>query len=166
MNNPASVLSSLERFTAYVDARGIAAEIIDCGSSTLTVAHAAEALSCEPGQILKTLLFHDRQDGYVIAIAAGLSRIDTSRLIQVSGLQTVKLASPAIVIDRLGYPAGGVPPIDLPAGIPVFIDNRAAALDTCYAGAGTTSHLVKIDPRTIVQINGATIAQLTGDGPR
>ena len=67
--------------------------------------------------------------------------------------------------DRLGYPAGGVPLLDLPPDIPVFIDIRAAALDTCYAGAGTTRHLVKLDPQIIVQLNNATISQITEDGP-
>ena len=152
--------ASLERFRVYVLAKGISAEIIDCGSSTLTVADAAAAVGCETGQILKTLLFHDRQEGFVIAIAAGLSRVDTTRLVALTGLKSARLATSAVVLELFGYPAGGVPPIDLPPDIPVFIDTRAAALETCYAGAGTTRHLVKLDPQIIVQLNKATIAQI------
>jgi prolyl-tRNA editing enzyme YbaK/EbsC (Cys-tRNA(Pro) deacylase) len=157
---PPPELASLNRFTAFVEANEIQAEIIDCGSSTLTVAHAAEAVSCHPDQILKTLLFHDGKGQFAIAIAAGLSRIDIASLLKVSGLESAKLASPGLVLEQLGYPAGGVPPFDLPATVPVFIDNRAAALGTCYAGAGTPRHLVRLDPRVIVDLNEAIVADI------
>ncbi len=161
---PAAAQSSLERFAAYVSSRGIAAEIIDCGSSTLTVAQAAEAVGCEPGQVLKTLLFHDGKQGFVAAIAAGFSRIDTVKLLGASSLTSARLASPKIMLERLGYPAGGVPPIDLPADIAVIVDIGAAGLTTCYAGAGSTRHLVILDPRIIIQHNNATIAQIVEAG--
>jgi prolyl-tRNA editing enzyme YbaK/EbsC (Cys-tRNA(Pro) deacylase) len=157
---PPAELASLNRFAGFVEANEILAEIIDCGRSTLTVAYAAEAVSCDPDQILKTLLFHDGRGRFVIAIAAGLSRIDIASLLKVSGLESARLASPGLVLEQLGYPAGGVPPIDLPARVPVFIDCNAAALSTCYAGAGSTRHLVQLDARLIVELNKATIADI------
>jgi prolyl-tRNA editing enzyme YbaK/EbsC (Cys-tRNA(Pro) deacylase) len=152
--------TTLERVATLIRSRRIRAEIIDCGQPTLTVAEAAEAVNSDPSHIIKTLLSHDGKGAFVIAIAAGHSRIDKSKLLGASGLHAAKLASPEVVLEQLGYPAGGVAPIDLPASIPVIVDHAAASLDVCYAGAGSTSHLVRIDPRDIIELNGATVADI------
>jgi prolyl-tRNA editing enzyme YbaK/EbsC (Cys-tRNA(Pro) deacylase) len=155
----------LARFTAFVQRHGLAVDIIDCGSDTLTVSQAASATGASPQHIVKTLLFHDGDQGRVIAIASGLSRVDPDRLSAASGLGRVRLARPQQVLETLGYPAGGVPPLDLPPGIPVIMDSTAAALDLCYAGAGTTRHLARLDPRVIRALNDAAVARITEDSP-
>src|SRR5680860_1447174 len=87
----------LQKFKGFLVLHEMRAEIIDCGTHTLTIAQSAAAIGCSTDHILKTLLFHDGQSGAVIAIASGLSRVDIPKLLRMSGLDTARLAKPAIV---------------------------------------------------------------------
>lgn len=157
----AEAASFLERFERFVQAKGLEVTIIDAGERTMTVTEAAQAVNASPDEILKTLLFHDGAEGFVIAIAAGLARIDAKLLAGHQQLAKLKLAKPDVVLNTLGYPAGGVPPIGLPADIPVVVDTTAAQLDTCYAGAGTDRHLARFQFADILRLTNATVAQIT-----
>ncbi|CAN5770636.1 YbaK/EbsC family protein [soil metagenome] len=151
---------SLERFNKFVRSSGISVQIIYCGAETVSVQQAADAIGCEPREIIKTLLFHNKEGTTVVAIAAGLSRIEVALLSRATGFPSLKLARPDFVFSLLGYPAGGVPPIGLPQHIRVIVDESAAALDYCYGGAGTVKHLARFSVDDIVRLNGATVAPI------
>lgn len=154
----------LARFAAFVERSGIDVTIIDAGSHTQTVGQAAEALGVSDESILKSLLFHDGEGAFVIAIAAGERRIDPGLLAAQQGMSRAKLAKPDIVMQILGYPAGGVPPIGHSSQIPVVVDESAAMLATCYAGAGTLQHLARFDMADIIRLNDATIGPIARAG--
>jgi prolyl-tRNA editing enzyme YbaK/EbsC (Cys-tRNA(Pro) deacylase) len=157
----ADSLDGLPRFERFMAAQQLEFSIIDCGTDTLTVTQAAAAIGCDPAQIIKTLLFHDAGGHGVVAIAAGPARIDAKRLAKVAGTSALRLARPDHVWNLLGYPAGGVPPLDLPEGIPVIVDSIAARLGICYAGAGTTQHLARVAMRDIIRVNSASVQTIT-----
>ena len=154
------LFDSVERFERYVTAAGIDCEIIDTGSHTLTVAQAAGALNVSEEQVIKTLLFHDGNGSFIIAIANGSNRVDSILLAAAAGFGTLKLAKPQMVLDRLGYPAGGVPPLALPRDIPVLIDHAAAALETCVGGAGSIKHLARLRMSDIERLNEARVVSI------
>lgn len=160
----------VQRFQAFAASAGINYELVDASTHTLTVSQAAEALGVDESQVIKTLLFHDSEGQYVIAIANGTNRIDAGLLALEAGLGPLKLAKPRIVTERLGYPAGGVPPIGLPFDIPVFIDYSAAELEWCVGGAGSTTHLARLAMEDIQRVTNATVAAIVSvsamkDGP-
>lgn len=158
---PATAESGVARFESFARAAGISYELFDAGSHTLTVSQAAEALGVDADQVIKTLLFHDAQNRCVIAIANGLNRVDAGSLADATGFGPLKLAKPRIVQEQLGYPAGGVPPIGLPAHIPVVIDAAAAALERCVGGAGSITHLARFSMADILRLTMATVASIT-----
>ncbi|MCC6944315.1 MAG: YbaK/EbsC family protein [Thermomicrobiales bacterium] len=149
------------RFEAFARANGITYDLVDTGTHTLTVSQAADAVGVDEEHVIKTLLFHDGEGGCVIAIANGANRVDAALLAQEAGFDPLKLAKPHVVIERLGYPAGGVPPIGLPPDIPVIVDARAATLEWCVGGAGSITHLARLAMADIVRVNSATIASVT-----
>lgn len=156
--------TGLRRFEEGMRRSGVSCEIIDAGSHTLTVSQAEAALGVDVDQIIKTLLFHDGNGNFVIAIASGLNRIDARLLADQVGFGPLKLAKPAVVLEALGYPAGGVPPLGLPGGIPMVIDTQAAALETCVGGAGSVTHLARFRVADVARLNNARIASITTNG--
>ncbi len=154
-------VTGVERFERFVATSRIDATIIDTGSHTLTVGQAAAALAVSEDKVIKTLLFHDGNGNAVIAITNGANRVDAALLANAAGSGPLKLAKPQMVLDILGYPAGGVPPIALPPDIPVIIDTNAAALETCVAGAGSITHLARIAMADIRRFSEATVAPIT-----
>ena len=143
----------------YIDEYDIQARLIADIGDTPTVPAAAAALGVTPEQIVKTLLFlvqlPDQSDGEpvaVVVISNGESRVDRKPLSAHFGVgrKRIKLAPAAVVLDLLGYPAGGVPPFGHRTSLPVILD--AAILDlksqnrrTIYGGGG--------DDRTMLELS-------------
>lgn len=138
----------------------VRARIIAPGVPMPTVPLAAAAIGVDQDQIIKSLLFQDKHDAVVLAIAAGAGRIDRVQLAEIAQLSKLKLAAPEIVFAKTGYPAGGVAPIGHRIAIPVVMDERVLSFDPVYGGGGSEITLLEISPKTIVDLTGAAIAKI------
>ena len=103
----------------FIDENGIEAQLLREIGDTPTVPAAAAALSVEPDRILKTLLFlaqkpgdRDAPPAPFVVISHGERRVEKRPLADLHGvgIKRIKLAPPDVVLQLLGYPAGGVPP--------------------------------------------------------
>lgn len=148
------------RLLAFLERHPIDVEFLAPGVPMPTVASAAAAIGVPEDAILKTLLFADDTGNHVVAIANGTRRIDAKRLAAASGLARPRAASPVAVEAITGYPAGGVAPIGLEAGIQVIVDTAVAALPVAYAGGGREHLLLRITPADIVRLNRAVVATI------
>lgn len=150
--------SNPHRLQTFLDAHGIRAELLHDVGETPTVADAAAALGVAPERIIKTLLFLVGQPGQpdaapqpVVVISNGESRVEKKLLAAHWGVgrKQVKLAPPAVVLDLLGYPAGGVPPFGHRTTLPVIVDAAVIALaeqgaQTIYGGGGDDRTMLKL----------------------
>lgn len=148
---------------AYVQAHDLPAEIVSPGVNMPTVDAAAAAMGVMPEQIFKSILFLSPAGRCVLVVASGKARVDVRRVEALTGIVHLKLASPAIVLAKTGYPAGGTPPVGHRERIPVVVDTRAAAQSWGYAGGGRVERLVKIRSSDIIRLTGATVADVTLD---
>jgi prolyl-tRNA editing enzyme YbaK/EbsC (Cys-tRNA(Pro) deacylase) len=128
---------------AYLERHAIPARLIRDAGHTPTVPAAAAVLGVAPDQIIKTLLFvldggpaKPDVPAEVVVIGCGERHIDKAALGRHFGLnpKRVKLAHPDLVLERLGYPAGGVPPFGHRTALPVILDAAVVALAERYAG--------------------------------
>ena len=121
---------------AYLREEGVDAEFIAPGVPMPTVPLAARAIGVREEQILKSLLFRDRNGRLVLAIACGTGRVDRDRLAAVASLDRPRLADAATVLAATGYPAGGVPPVGHATDVAVVMDRKGAQLGVAYGGGG------------------------------
>lgn len=145
----------------YLAEHKVDADVILPGVSMPTVPLAAAAIGVSETAILKSLVFSTPDCQLVLAIAAGPARIERRLLADAAGLAKLSLASPEVVLDATGYPAGGVAPIAHRTPLRVVLDEAAAALDVAYGGAGTEHSLLRIAPSDIIRLTGATVAAIT-----
>ena len=141
LHQPPLEPDDLRRFVAD---HAIAAALVDGLGDTPTVPAAAAALGVDPDQIIKTLLFLIERrtvagelfDDPVVVISNGQQRVDKGLLAAYCsvGKKKVNLAPAAVVLDLLGYPAGGVPPYGHRTRLPVLIDASILALRERFAG--------------------------------
>ncbi len=145
----------------FIDENGIEAQLLREIGDTPTVPAAAAALGVETDRILKTLLFLAQKPGDrsappapFVVISHGERRVEKRPLADLHGvgIKRIKLASPDVVLQLLGYPAGGVPPFGHCTTMQVLLDSSIADLDPglVYAGGG--------DDRTMLQL---TVEELT-----
>ncbi len=140
----------------YIEAHGIAAEIVPVMVETPTVPAAAAALGVATSQIIKSLLFLIK-DQPVLVIASGETRVDRGLLAARFGVgkKQIKLADAETVLQLTGYPAGGVPPFGHPAPLPTLLDRAVLAWDAIYGGGGDDRTLLRIAPGELARVTAA-----------
>jgi prolyl-tRNA editing enzyme YbaK/EbsC (Cys-tRNA(Pro) deacylase) len=157
---------STDRVRAFIARHQLDAEVVSTPEGVPTVELAAAALGVDVEQIVKTLIFESPDGALAIAIACGTNRVDRQKLAAVTGMPSLRLASPERVFSATGYPAGGVAPVDLPAGVSVTIDERVTRHLAVYGGAGTDLHMVRIRTADLVRVNQAMVAAIVREpGP-
>lgn len=152
---------SLERVRAYLEGHGLAEEIISFDDrSTKTCELAAEAVGCEVGQIVKSLVFV-ADERPVLALVAGDRRGDTSAIGKLLEAKSVKFADADTVRASTGYAIGGVSPYDLPEGLTVLIDESLGRFVTLYTAAGTPASMVRIDHARLLDLVDGQVARIS-----
>lgn len=123
----------------FIDENGIEARLLRGIGDTPTVPAAAAALNVEAERILKTLLFLARRPGEpdaaptpFVVISHGERRVEKRPLADLHGvgIKRIRLASPDVVLEMLGYPAGGVPPFGHRKAMRALLDSSIAGLDS------------------------------------
>jgi prolyl-tRNA editing enzyme YbaK/EbsC (Cys-tRNA(Pro) deacylase) len=135
----------------------VVVEFLTPGVPMPTVPAAAAAIGVPEDQILKTVLFANRDGECVVAVANGARRIDRALLGMAAGVAGLRVAPPAEVLAVTGYPAGGVSPLALPETLAVIVDTAVIALPVAYGGGGHEDILLRISPADIVRLNQATV---------
>jgi Cys-tRNA(Pro) deacylase len=154
-------LGSLERVRAFLSARGLEGGLVSFDDrSTKTCELAAEAVGCEVGQIVKSLVFV--ADGRaVLALVAGDRRGDTGAIGKLVGAKKVHFADADTVRAATGYAIGGVSPYDLPEELTVLVDDSLTRFDVVFTAAGTPSSMVRIQRETLFELAGGQVARIS-----
>jgi prolyl-tRNA editing enzyme YbaK/EbsC (Cys-tRNA(Pro) deacylase) len=152
---------SFERVTAFLACHGLEDRVIEFGErSTKTCQLAAEAVGCEIGQIVKSLVF--LADGTpVLALVAGDRRGDAEAIASEVGASVVAFADADTVREATGYAIGGVSPFDLPSRLTVLIDDSMQRFDEVYTAGGTPSSMVRMDRVRLMEIVGGRVARIS-----
>ena len=128
-------------------------------AGTKTARDAADAIGCEVGQIVKSLIF--AVDGeLVLAYVSGANRLDEDRLARAAGgLRCARVDADA-VRAATGFPIGGVPPFGHATPLRVFVDPDLLAYDEVWAAAGTWHDVFPLAPQQLVDVTGAIVVEL------
>ncbi len=175
LENKASERMTSADVQAYIDAQGLDATLVHDIGHTPTVSDAARALGVHTDQIVKTLLFLlklDTDDGSeltpLLVISNGTNRVDKKAIAQKYniGKKRVRLASPDIVLNVLGYPAGGVPPFAHKNDVAVVLDQSVIDVrerfdGVIYAGGGDDATMMKLTVDELISVTKAEIVPVS-----
>jgi prolyl-tRNA editing enzyme YbaK/EbsC (Cys-tRNA(Pro) deacylase) len=151
---------SRERVRAYLEAHGLADGLFEFERSTKTAQEAADAMNCELGQIVKSLVFV--VDGQpMVALVAGDRRGDSDAIAALLGGGKARFADAETVRSATGYAIGGVSPFDLPADLPLFADSSLARFEIVYPAAGTPASMVRMRLSELIELSGARVADIS-----
>ena len=161
MSGGAEASDGVARVEAALRAHGIASRIERFPAGTATAADAAAAVGCEPGQIVKTLVFL-AEGRPAVALAAGDRRIDDASLARLLGVprKRLKLAPPAEVLARTGFAVGGVPPLGLPADWHALADESLGRFGRVWAAAGANDAVFAVDTDALLAAARARLAPI------
>jgi prolyl-tRNA editing enzyme YbaK/EbsC (Cys-tRNA(Pro) deacylase) len=131
-------------------------------SGTPTAQDAANAVGCELGQIVKSLVF-DCDGRAVLVMVPGDRRADRAKVASAVGTTKARVAGAEQVEEATGYPPGGVAPFALRAVDLVLIDRRLLGSGTLWVGAGTERHMAGLPATELVRVARAQQVDVTSD---
>ena len=144
----------------FIKENGLAAEIINTMSPTLTVEQSFKFFKCNADDILKSIVVVTDEGEYYLVILQGDRRIKSKKLKQLLKVRDLRLASPKQVEAVSGYKIGNVPPISV--NLPVIVDELVVERDRIfYAGGGAASRSIKIELNELLDCTHPLIADVS-----
>lgn len=145
---------AIKRVKEYFDQFGIADRVREFEVSSATVELAAQALSCEPCRIAKTLSF--TVDGCaVLIVTAGDAKIDNPKYKAQFGTKA-KMLTPDEVEALVGHAVGGVCPFGINEGVTVYLDSSLRRFETVFPACGSSNSAIELSVEELEKYSGYT----------
>jgi len=158
-------MSSIQRVQRALEDQGLDCQIRELPESTRTAQEAAEAVGCQLGQIVKSLVFStitDRQP--ILVMTSGTNRVDEAKLEDNVG-EEIQFASPDFVREKTGFAIGGVAPFGHQGEITTYIDQDLLDYSEIWAAAGSPRAVFRLTPGQLLSSTGGKVIQVSS-GPR
>jgi prolyl-tRNA editing enzyme YbaK/EbsC (Cys-tRNA(Pro) deacylase) len=116
-----------------------------------------------PEQSCNTIIVASKKEPkqFVACVVLAHTRLDVNK--RVTKLMSVSKASFASADEMMaltGMQVGGVTPFSLPAGVPLYIDDRIPPLDWIILGGGGRSVKIKASPAILRKLGAEVVAGL------
>lgn len=167
-SGPPEILSpSAQRVQQALHDHGLPARVVELPASTRTALEAAQAVGCQVGQIVKSLVFKAKRSGRaILVIASGANRVDERKIEAMIG-EALGKADADFVRAHTGFAIGGVPPLAFgkdqtgaEADCPTFIDRDLLQYDWVWAAAGTPHAVFQLAPGDLALLSGGEYTDL------
>lgn len=133
---------SIERVRTYFKQYHMENRIREFEVSSATVELAAQALSCEPKRIAKTLSF--LVDGRVVLIVtAGDAKVDNAGFKSFFHTKA-KMLMPEQVEELVGHAVGGVCPFGVKENVQVYLDESLRRFETVFPACGSSNSAIEL----------------------
>lgn len=152
--------ASAKRVQDALHSFGVDCRVKELGESTRTAVDAANAVGCEVGQIVKSLVFRGKESGKaVFVVASGANMVNEKALAVLVG-EKIERATPDFVREQTGYAIGGVSPVGHPTPLTTFIDEDLLGYQELWAAAGTPNAVFALTPEQLCHITSGQVAHV------
>ena len=140
--------------------KGINFKVIELSESTRTAQDAANALGCEIGQIVKSLIFKIQESNEpILILASGPNRVNEEKIALQLGKKITK-ADADFTREVTGFAIGGIPPLGHKQKIKTFIDHDLFKFDELWAAAGTPNAVFSVKSSDLQMLTDGTIVAI------
>lgn len=148
------------RVVEVLDRLGVPYELIE-----IDPAYADTAAFCvRYGEPLErsgnTIIVASKKDPkqYCACVVLATTRLDVNHAVRaLMGVPRLSFASADETQALTGMAIGGVTVFALPAGLPIYVDDRLSALEWVILGSGSRSSKIRISPEVFHRLPGARI---------
>ena len=125
-----------------------------------TAKEAANALNCEEGAIVKSLVFKTETE-FLVCLISGDKRCSLNKLKKVISKKDVSMASADDVKAQTGFTIGGVSPVGHINDLNIIIDRTLERFQIVYAAAGHPNSIFKIDISKLKNLTKGRVEDIT-----
>jgi prolyl-tRNA editing enzyme YbaK/EbsC (Cys-tRNA(Pro) deacylase) len=153
--------ASAQKVQDVLHTLGYVSRVVELPDSTRTAREAAQAIGCQVGQIVKSLVFRGKQSTVpILVVASGSNRVNEHRLSELVG-EPIEKANASFVREHTGFAVGGVPPAGHAEPLTTFIDEDLLQYETIWAAAGTPHAVFQLAPADLQAMTGGKVVALT-----
>lgn len=122
-----------------------------------TIDEAQEKVPHLAKNLLKTVVFRIKDDGWILAAVSGSDRIHYKRLGECFGVnrRALRSVSPEEVQSDLGFEVGGVGPFPVAKDVQVVVDEKLKNLDRIFCGSGLNTKTVELRVADLIRLSRA-----------
>lgn len=100
---------------------------------------------------------------FCAGLVLSTNRLDVNGAVRrLMGVRKASFASAEDTTALTGMIIGGVTPLGLPEGVPLYLDSRVMDLDWVVVGGGSRSQKVKVAPSVLAALPGAEVIEGLG----
>lgn len=161
MHNNKILAKSAQSVQDILVKKGLTCQVVELSASTRTAQDAANAIGCEAGQIVKSLIFKTKETHRpVLILASGPNRVNEKVIEALLGEKILK-ADADFTREVTGFAIGGIPPIGHkePIGL-IFIDEDLLRFEEIWAAAGTPNAVFNLKGKDLIEMSGGKIVSI------
>lgn len=149
--------------TGFLEENGVDYEVVE-HEERPTAAGDARAAGAALGEMAKDVLLRDG-DAYILAVIPASERLDFVKTrIALERDERPRLASEEeLAEDFPAFEVGALPPFGRLHGVAEVVDRRLLEHDRVLCAAGDHRHSLRVDPREMVRVADARVADLCQD---
>ena len=152
-----------QKVIAAIDALGVPYELI-----TIDPAYADTAAFCQHyGYPLERsanaiiVASHKEPKQFAACVVLATTQLDVNKRVRkLLGVPRASFATAEEMMALTGMQVGGVTPFALPAGLPLYVDERIMQLDWVLLGSGDRGAKIKIAPAVFTKLGAVIVADL------
>lgn len=133
---------AINKVKSFFEKYNMEHRVLEFEVSSATVELAAQALSCEPCRIAKSLSFMVNEKP-VLIVAAGDAKIDNSKFKQQFATKA-KMLSPVEVEELVGHAVGGVCPFAVNESVDIYLDESLKRFETVFPACGSSNSAIEL----------------------
>ena len=137
---------------------GLKTEVVEFSESTKTAQEAADAIGCEIGQIVKSLVFRNKDQG-LLFLVSGKNNLNVDRVSRDLRIE-IKKADADFVKEKTGFSIGGVPPVAHQTKLETYIDQDLLTYSEVWAAAGMPFAVFRLESRMLQPLTNGKIIKI------
>ncbi len=157
---PTTLSASARKVQEALHAFDVICQVIELPDSTRSARDAAQAIGCEVGQIVKSLVFKGARSGKpILVLTSGSNRVNEKTLEKFVA-EPIKKADATFVREKTGFAIGGIPPLGHTEKPETYLDADLLRYEEIWAAAGTPHAVFKLTPQDLQKITDGQIVSV------
>jgi prolyl-tRNA editing enzyme YbaK/EbsC (Cys-tRNA(Pro) deacylase) len=151
-----------------LDATGVPYEIVACDPDLADTAQFCEAYGFSPNDSANTILVIGKSDPpvYAACVVLASTRLDVNKAVRKRfGVKKASFANADDTVRITGMQIGGVTPVGLPDGVPIWVDSNVMERDRIILGGGSRDRKILAPPALLTELGGESIVDLARIAP-
>jgi prolyl-tRNA editing enzyme YbaK/EbsC (Cys-tRNA(Pro) deacylase) len=152
-----------DAFVARLDSLGVEYEIIPCDPALADTAQFCEAYGYALEDSANTIVVAGKSDppAHAVCVVLATTRLDVNKTVRKRlGVRRASFAGAEETAQLTGMEIGGVTPIGLPPGLPLWVDSRVMERERIILGGGGRDRKVLAPPEILTALGAEVVEGL------